>query len=150
MGKEATKKKRRPTQFSLTKAGFIFAFTILAFLGINLARQAVANYHKSGEVRLMQQTVEASQSREAELERELEYVKTDAYVEKTVRELWKYSRPGETLIIVLPTPKPTPTPTPQPTPVPTPEPSQDTSWLASATSWLGTSLSELVGLLSGE
>ena len=150
MGKEAAKKKKRPTQFSLTKAALIFAMTILAFLGINLTRQAVANYYRSDEVRLLQQTVEASREQEVMLERDLEYVKTDAYVEKTLRELWKYNRPGETLIIVLPTPKPTPTPVPQPPLMPTPEASEESSWLASAAAWLETSLSEVADWLGGE
>lgn len=150
MGKEAAKKKRRPTQFSLTKAALIFAMTILVFLGVNLTRQAVANYYRSDDARLLQRTLEASREQEALLERELEYVKTDAYVEKTVRELWKYNRPGETLIIVLPTPKPTPTPLPRPTVVPTPQASGDGSWLSSAASWLETSLSDVGSWLGGE
>lgn len=61
------------------------------------------------------------------LQAELEYVKSDEYVERWAREHAGMTQPGETLVIpIMPTATPTPLPTatlvPSPTATPTPTP----------------------------
>mgnify|MGYP006301355319 CR=1 FL=1 len=61
------------------------------------------------------------------LRAELEYVKSDEYVERWAREHAGMTQPGETLVIPVmptatPTPIPTATPVPSPTAIPTPTP----------------------------
>jgi cell division protein FtsB len=105
-------KKKRPTQFYLVKFALIFVATVFAFLLVTLGRRVVANYHLSFEAERLGNQVAALQARHQALEKQLQYVQTDAYVEEVARTQLKWARPGETVVVVMPIPKAAPIPAP--------------------------------------
>jgi cell division protein FtsB len=84
---------------------------------------AAARQMRAEEVRL-EQVAAAKQATYEALEAQLEYVKSDEYVEQWAREDAKMAKPGDVVVIVVnDSPdysalEPTPTPTPEPEPRP--------------------------------
>ncbi|MBN2005658.1 MAG: hypothetical protein JXA21_20040 [Anaerolineae bacterium] len=75
------------------------------------------------EVAVLGPMLTAAGERQATLQAELTYVKSDTYVEEWSRVHAGMTQPGETLVVaMIPTATPTPTPLPTPTPTPTPTP----------------------------
>lgn len=64
------------------------------------------------------------------LQRRLNYVQSDAYVEEVARTQLKWSRPGETVVVIV-SPPPAPSLVPETAPVAPPETTPDSSsWLS--------------------
>ena len=106
-------KKKRPTQFYLVKFALIFVATVFAFLLVTLGRRVIANYHLSFEAERLGHQLAALQERHQALEKQLQDVQTDAYVEEVARTQLRWARPGETVVVVMPIPKAAPASTPE-------------------------------------
>jgi cell division protein FtsB len=140
-------KKKRPTQFYLVKFALIFVATVFAFLAVTLGRRVLANYHLSFEAERLGNQVAALRARHQALEKQLQDVQTDAYVEEVARTQLKWARPGETVVVVMPIPKAVPAPTPAP-PVPSGDQTAPVSpWLSWWTALFGTPPPDLSHIL---
>jgi len=83
------------------------------------------------EVAVLVPMLTAAWEQQATLQAELEYVKSEEYVDEWSRIHAGMTQPEETLVVpIMPTPTPTPIPTPTlvPTPTPTPQPFWQRWW----------------------
>jgi len=81
----------------------IFAFGVVLFLMVDLGQKAAANYRVQREAERLTQQVELAHHHQAELLARRSYVASDLYVEEVARKELKWAKPGETVIIILPT-----------------------------------------------
>lgn len=103
------KKKRQGPKAPIAQFIAIIALSISIFLIVDLGRRAAANYRVQREAERLSQEVEHAQQRQAQLLARRSYVASDLYVEEVARNELKWAKPGETVIVVLPTPEaPTP------------------------------------------
>lgn len=100
-------KKKRPVQKKIPVAQFvaIIALSVSLFLIIDLARRTAANYRVQREAYRLSQEVEAVKQYQARLLARRSYVASDLYVEEVARNELKWAKPGETVVVVLPTPE---------------------------------------------
>lgn len=87
---------------SLAQLLSVLACTLVVFFVISFVGKALEAYQLRRQVNLLEAQVKALENEEAALEDQLEYVRSDAYVEKVAREQLKWSRPGETIFLPLP------------------------------------------------
>ncbi|MBC7265307.1 MAG: septum formation initiator family protein [Chloroflexi bacterium] len=87
---------------SLAQLLSVLACTLVIFFVISFVGKAIEAYQLQRQVSLLEAQVKALEKEGAALEDQLEYVRSDAYVEKVVREQLKWSRPGETVFLPLP------------------------------------------------
>lgn len=99
------KKKRQGPKLPVAQFVAIVALSISIFLIVDLARRAAANYRVQREAYRLEQEVKAVQEYQARLLARRTYVASDLYVEEVARNELKWARPGETVIVVLPTPE---------------------------------------------
>ena len=103
------------------------------FISYIVAMAEVTIQGSQAQSRMMQVRAQVDELEEDKLrlEKRLEFVKSDAYVEMVARQELKFSRPGEKVFVPIPamSPTPTPAPTPIPTPVREPLPSLWQQWL---------------------
>ncbi len=102
------KSKRSGIKTPIAQFIAIIALTISIFLVIDLGRRAAANYRVQREAERLGQEVDEARLYQDELQSKLEYVQSDLYVEEVARRDLKWARPGETLVVVLPTPESVP------------------------------------------
>jgi cell division protein FtsB len=98
------KKKRPASKLPVAQFVAIIALSISIFLIVDLGRRAAANYRVQREAYRLTQEVEAMHQHQAKLLARRSYVASDLYVEEVARNELKWARPGETVIVVLPTP----------------------------------------------
>ena len=72
---------------------------------VDLARRAAANYRVQREAYRLTQEVETIRDYQAKLLARRTYVASDLYVEEVARKELKWAKPGETVIVVMPTPE---------------------------------------------
>lgn len=99
------KKKRHGPKAPVAQFIAIIALTISIFLIVDLGRRAAANYRVQREAERLSQEVEKARQRQAELLARRSYVASDLYVEEVARNELKWARPGETVIVIMPTPE---------------------------------------------
>ncbi len=102
----------------LIAAGVIFVLIIIG-------GKAVQGYEMRREARAIQQRVEQLRQENRRLSDELDYLRSDEYIEKVAREELGLVRPGDVAVAIIqpndrkgdqalaPTPTPSPTPTPR-------------------------------------
>ena len=108
------KKKRQSTRVPLAQFVAIIALTISIFLIVDLGRRAATNYRIQREAERLSQEVEVARQYQARLLARRTYAASDLYVEEVARNELKWARPGETVVVVMPTYE-TSRPTNQPT-----------------------------------
>jgi len=101
------KRKRQNPKAPLAQFVAIIALSISIFLIVDLGRRAAANYRIQREAVRLSQEVEIARGRQAELLARRSYVASDLYVEEVARKELKWARPGETIVLILPTPEAT-------------------------------------------
>jgi cell division protein FtsB len=100
-------KKKRAPQFSLTNFIIVILVTIALFLIVDFGCRAATNYRINNESQRLRDGVADLRARHEMLRKRLEYVQGDAYVEEIARTQLKWTRPGETVVVVV-TPAGTP------------------------------------------
>ena len=95
--------KRAGPRLPLAQFVAIIALSISVFLIVDLGRRAAANYRVQREAYRLTQEVEAMHQHQAKLLARRTYVASDLYVEEVARNELKWARPGETVIVILPT-----------------------------------------------
>ena len=98
-------KKKQNAKVPLTQFLAIIVLSISVFFVIDFARRAAANYRVQREAERMSQEVELVQQRQQQLQARRDYVASDLFVEELARRELKWARPGETVVVVMPTPE---------------------------------------------
>ncbi len=93
---------KRSGIISITQFVAIIVVIVALSLIIDFGRKAAINYRIQREVKRLEQEIAAAQQEQQRLLALKAYVQTDEYVEKAAREELRWSRPGETAIIVKP------------------------------------------------
>lgn len=96
---------RRTSKTSLIQFLAIIALSVSIFLIIDLGRRAAANYRTQREATHLTQEVAAAEAYQAQLLAHRTYIASDLYVEEVARNELKWAKPGETVVVVLPTPE---------------------------------------------
>lgn len=100
--KDTPKKKRQAT---LAQFVAIIVLSTSIFLIVDFGRRAAANYRVQREAERLSEEVEVVRRRQNELLAWRDYVASDPYVIETARKELKWARTGETVIVILPTPR---------------------------------------------
>ena len=95
-------KKRHQGILSLPKIVTIITFTLVAILMLDFGRKALDSYHVDRQVEWLREQVAVEEQENEALQTRLEYVQSDAYVEKIARERLKMVKPGESAVVVVP------------------------------------------------
>jgi hypothetical protein len=98
-------KKKQSSKIPLAQFVAIIALSISVFFIVDFARRAAANYRVQREAERLSQEVELAQQHQQRLLARREYVASDLYVEELARKELKWARPGETVVVVMPTPE---------------------------------------------
>jgi cell division protein FtsB len=98
-------KKKQPSKIPLAQFVAIIALSISVFFIVDFARRAAANYRVQREAERLSQEVELAQQHQQRLLNRRSYVASDLYVEELARKELKWARPGETVVVVMPTPE---------------------------------------------
>jgi hypothetical protein len=98
-------KKRPGSRAPIAQFIAIIVLTISIFLVVDFGRRAAANYRVQREAERLRQEVELAQQEQTELITWRTYVSSDLYVEEMARQELKWAAPGETVVVVLPTPE---------------------------------------------
>ncbi len=101
------KKKRQSPKVPVAQFVAIIALSISIFLIVDLGRRAAANYRVQREADRLSQEIEIAQRRQSELLAHRSYVASDLYVEEVARKELKWAKPGETVVVIMPTPEKT-------------------------------------------
>ncbi|RME40789.1 MAG: septum formation initiator family protein, partial [Caldilineae bacterium] len=104
----STTRKRKKVNLPLAQFTAIVVLSISLFLIVDFGRRAATGYRIHREEKRLAAELEQLQQEHAALEERRAYVQSDAYVEEVARNELKWSRPGETVIVVLATPQAAP------------------------------------------
>lgn len=99
------KSKKQSAKTPIAQFVAIIALSISIFLVVDLGRRAAANYRVQREAERLSQEVERARQEQEALQARLEYAQSDLRVEEVARRDLKWARPGETVVVVLPTPE---------------------------------------------
>ncbi len=97
------KKKQQNSRAPLAQFVAIIALTISIFLIVDLGRRAATNYRIQREAERLSQEVEAAHNYQDKLLARRTYAASDLYVEEAARNQLKWAKPGETVVVVMPT-----------------------------------------------
>jgi cell division protein FtsB len=112
--------------FTLTQLVIVFAIVSVLWLALDFSRRVVSAQRIQAETARTREQVSYESTRQVELQDELAYAQSDAYVEDWARSDMKMVRPGEHLVIpIFPTPVPAAPAAPEAPPAP---PSPWTVW----------------------
>jgi cell division protein DivIC len=92
-------RKKRQRVLSTPKVVAIVTFTLIAVLSVDFGRKALDNYHNQRQVEWLRQQVEAERETNQALQETLQYVESDAYVEKAARENLGLVKAGEVAVV---------------------------------------------------
>jgi cell division protein FtsB len=109
-GNSVLKRKKQSSKAPLAQFVAIIALSISIFLIVDLGRRAAANYRIQREAERLTQEVEAAKRYQTKLLAQRTYAASDLYVEEVARNELKWTKPGETVIVVIPTYEETPGP----------------------------------------
>jgi cell division protein FtsB len=98
----ASRKPRRSRQLSSTQVMFAVILAIGLMMAIQFSSRINAERDLANIRDTLNQEIDLLRREEAELTDQLDYVASDAYVEEWAREEARMIRPGETLIIPIP------------------------------------------------
>lgn len=112
----AKQKRRRTFRFSSSKLPLLVVFLLLLYIAVSLGTRFDALFAMQRDLQSIQAEVEELRQMNRELSRQLELLRSDAYVEQVAREKLGLVKPGETRIVPVP-----PGAAEAPAPVPGPE-----------------------------
>ncbi len=98
-------KKRSGPKVPIAQFVAIIALSISIFLIVDFGRRAAANYRVQREAERLSQDVEVARQQQADLLARRSYVASDLYVEEVARRELKWASPGETVLVIMPTPE---------------------------------------------
>jgi cell division protein FtsB len=98
-------KKRQSPKIPIAQFIAVIALSISIFLIVDFGRRAAANYRVQREAERLSQEVEQARQQQVELLAWRSYIASDLYVEEVARRELKWAIPGETVIVVMPTPE---------------------------------------------
>ncbi|MFQ5576360.1 MAG: septum formation initiator family protein [Anaerolineae bacterium] len=98
-------RKRKTIELPIAQFIAVIVLSISLFLIIDFGRRAATGYRVHKEEKRLQVQLDAIQKTNRALLARQDYVGTDRYVEEVARNELKWSKPGETVIIVLATPQ---------------------------------------------
>ena len=123
---EGPERPERRRVFTLTQLVIVFAIVSVLWLALDFSRRVVSAQRIQSETARTREQVSYEATRQVDLQNELVYVQSDAYVEDWARSDMKMVRPGEHLVIpIFPTPAPVDPAAPAPPPT---APSPWTVW----------------------
>lgn len=97
-------RKRKSIKLPVVKMIVIFTVSIVILLTVDFGQRAARGYQvRREEEKLTMQVNALTKAHDALLSR-LDYVQSDAYIEEVARDELKWSKPGETVVIILATP----------------------------------------------
>jgi hypothetical protein len=102
---EVVTKKRPGSKAPIAQFVAIIALSISIFLIVDFGRRAAANYRVQREAERLSQEVDLARQQQANLLARRSYVASDLYVEEVARGEMKWASPGETVLVVMPTPE---------------------------------------------
>lgn len=114
-------KKRKQIDLPIAQFIAIIVLSISIFLIIDFGRRAATGYRVRREEEKLYAQLEAAQQTQQDLLAKRDYVKTDIYIEEVARNELKWSRGGETIVVIMATPQ---APTSSPIPIKTTLPNQ--------------------------
>ena len=98
-------KKRSGPKAPVAQFVAIIALSISIFLIVDFGRRAAANYRVQREAERLGHEVEIARQQQAVLLAQRSYVASDLYVEEVARRELKWASPGETVLVIMPTPE---------------------------------------------
>ena len=123
---------KKPPLISGTQFAAIVVLTIALFLIVDFGRRTTAGYYVSQTEKRLDAEIKALLAQQESLEKHLDYVQTDEYVERWAREQAHMVRPGDRRLIVV-TPPASATQSKEALPVP--RPSSSTVASAQVPNW---------------
>ncbi len=119
-------------QFALprTRLGLTLVGLAIVFFGVNFCEKIVTSIDADQQVASLQQQISAINRQNSQLQKQIQYYKTDAYVIKMARENYLYKQSGDTIFRVANSPDGASLSAPgnSPVPVPTPTPPVQPWW----------------------
>jgi cell division protein FtsB len=100
--REKKVKKRKQLKAPIAQFVAIIVLSISVFLMVDFGRRAAANYRIQREADNLTMEVEAAREYRDKLLAQRTYAASNLYVEEIARNQLKWSKPGETLVIVIP------------------------------------------------
>lgn len=94
-------RKRKPIEFPVAQFVAVIVLSITIFIVVGFAQRAAAGYHVTKEEEKLAAQLAALEENNKALLKKREYVQTDVYIEEIARNELKWSKPGETVIVVL-------------------------------------------------
>jgi cell division protein FtsB len=83
-------------------AWLVVLLVIGAFVAFQLGRQVYASWSINQEAARVQAEIDSMAAQNAELKRELDYLRSDAYISQEARKLLNLGRPNERVLIIPP------------------------------------------------
>jgi cell division protein FtsB len=96
-------KKRRQIKAPVLQLLAIITLTIILLLIVDFGRRAAANYRIQLEADRLTHELAAAKRFQTRLLQQRTFAASDLYVEEVARNKFKWSKPGETVVIVVPT-----------------------------------------------
>ena len=95
-------KKRKAISLPITQFVAVIVLSISVFLIIDFGQRAATGYRVNQEEQELEAELLALQQTHQGLLNHQQYVQTDAYVEEIARNELKWSKPGETVVVIMP------------------------------------------------
>lgn len=102
---QATKPAKEVTKPPFTQYFALIVAVACLFLVIDLGRRMATNYRVQREAEMLTEQVTLAKQHQAELLARRSYVASDLFIEEVARTELKWTKPGETIIVILPTPE---------------------------------------------
>jgi cell division protein FtsB len=98
---------RRRQRYTLpsSRGGLAWLAVLLvigAFVAFQVGRQVYASWSISQEAARVQSEIDAMQAQNAQLQQELEYLRSDAFISQEAKKLQNLGNPGERVLIIPP------------------------------------------------
>src|SRR5579885_3324209 len=111
--------RRSPIAFPLRHVVIVTLLTMCVLVVVSFARLAITEYQLNLQKQALEQKISELKQENQRLRANIDYLQTDAAIEKLAREELGWTKPGDTAVIVL-TDQPAPGPVPPPSPSSTP------------------------------
>jgi cell division protein FtsB len=89
------------SQLSLAHLAAVVIVALSVLLVVDFGLKAADLFRVSQEARVLEQEMNRQLGIRQQLQKRLDYVQSDAYVEEAARKLLRWSRPGETVVMVM-------------------------------------------------
>lgn len=102
---QATKPVKEVNKIPFTQYIALIVAVACLFVVIDLGRRMATNYRVQREAEMLTEQVTLAKQHQAELLARRSYVASDLFIEEVARTELKWTKPGETIIVILPTPE---------------------------------------------